>query len=117
MISKRREGFPRHQRIVRGSDYRLIYSVGLKFNSENLVLFARENDLHYARLGITVSRKVGGAVVRNRVKRVFREIFRRSRADLPNHFDFVVNAKRSCVDAAYGPLRAELLHAIRRICR
>jgi ribonuclease P protein component len=113
----RREGFPRHQRIVRGSDYRLIYGGGLKFNSESLVLFARPSNLDYPRLGITVSRKIGGAVVRNRVKRVFREVFRRSCADLPNHFDFVVNAKRPSANAAYSQLRAEFLHAVRHICR
>lgn len=102
---------------MRGSDYRAIYGTGLKLNSERFVLFGRENNLDHHRLGITVSRKVGGAVVRNRVKRLFREIFRKSAADLPNHFDLVVNAKRACADASYSDLGAEFIFAARKICR
>jgi len=102
---------------VRGSDYRATYSTGLKLNSQRFVLFGRENNLDHHRLGMTVSRKVGGAVVRNRVKRLFREIFRKSSAGLPNHFDLVVNAKRACAEASYGDLRAEFICAAREICR
>ncbi len=95
----------------------MIYSAGLKLNSERFVLFGRENNLEHHRLGITVSRKVGGAVVRNRVKRLIREIFRKSCADLPNHFDLVVNAKRSAAGASYGELRDELISAAEKVCR
>jgi ribonuclease P protein component len=102
---------------VRSSDYRLIYRAGLKLNSERFVLFGRENNLEHSRLGITVSRKVGGAVARNRVKRLFREIFRTSAADLPNRFDLVVNARRACVDASLGELRDEFIAAMRALCR
>ncbi|HYK88441.1 MAG TPA: ribonuclease P protein component [Acidobacteriota bacterium] len=116
MVKTRREGFPRQHRIVRGSDYRSIYGTGRKLNSGRFVLFARENNLDHQRLGITVSRKVGGAVIRNRVKRLFREIFRKSSADLPDHFDLVVNAKRACAEASYGDLRDEFIIAVRRIC-
>ena len=117
MVKARREGFPRQYRIVRSSDYRAIYSSGLKVNSERFVLFGRENNLDHHRLGITVSRKIGGAVVRNRVKRLFREIFRKSSSDLPNHCDLVVNAKRACAAAPYGSLREEFVGSVQTICR
>ncbi len=117
MVKARCEGFPLRYRIVRGSDYRAIYGSGVKLNSERFVLFGRENNLDHHRLGITVSRKIGGAVVRNRVKRLFREIFRKSSADLPNHYDLVVNAKRVSADAPYGSLREEFICSVRKICR
>jgi ribonuclease P protein component len=111
------EGFPRRHRIVRGSDFRSVYGAGLKLHSERFVLFGRENTLGYHRLGLTVSRKVGGAVVRNRVKRLFREIFRKSSAEIPRHYDIVVNAKRGCATAEYHELREEFLRVARKVLR
>ena len=117
MASTTREGFPRQRRIVRASDYRTAYSAGRKVHSERFVLFGRENGLDHHRLGITVSRKVGCAVVRNHIKRLFREVFRRVSAEISNHLDLVVNAKRGCAEASYGELRVEFLAAVRRISR
>ena len=117
MASKASEEFPRQHRILRPADYRAIYETGLKIHSKGFVLFVRNNDLDHDRLGITVSRKVGGAIVRNRIKRWFREIFRRHSADLPNHFDFVVNAKRGCGESTFSDLRAEFGSVVRRISR
>jgi len=114
---KSHERFPPRHRIVRGKDFRSLYSDGIKINSERFVLFLRENQLGCHRLGITVSRKVGKAVIRNRVKRLFREIFRRFSADIPHHFDLVLNARRSCADASYDELREEFLSVTRKIRR
>lgn len=111
------EGFPHAVRIVRASDYRTLYKAGRKIHSERFVLFGRENGLGRHRLGITVSRKVGGAVVRNRIKRLFREIFRRSYGEIPKQLDMVVNVKADCVGAGYDDLRIEFLAAVQRICR
>jgi ribonuclease P protein component len=110
------EGFPRRHRIVHGAQFRAVYDAGAKLHSERFVLFGRENTLSHHRLGITVSRKVGGAVVRNRVKRLFREIYRKSFAEIPGHFDLVVNAKRTCAGASYAILREEFMTAVRRVC-
>jgi ribonuclease P protein component len=62
------------------------------------------------RLGVTVSRKVGGAVVRNRVKRTLREWFRRTRSQLPDGTDWVVIAR----SAAAGVPSAELVEELDR---
>lgn len=105
--------YPRRHRIVRTSDYRAIYGIGRKVHSGSFVLFGRENSLGFHRLGITVSRKIGGAVVRNRIKRRFREIFRKSSNDHPRHFDLVVNVRKACVSAPYVALEREFLHALR----
>jgi len=111
------ERFPRRQRIVRNSEFRALYHSGRRFDAGKFVLFALPNGLGYHRLGLTVSRKVGCAAVRNRIKRLFREVFRRLSADIPCHFDFVVNAKRECVAAGYAGLRDDFLSAVRKICR
>ena len=117
MDRKTDEGFPRRQRIVRRSDFGLLYKTGRRLDAGKFVLFVRLNDLGFPRLGLTVSRKVGGAVVRNRVKRLFREVFRRLAADIPCPFDFVVNAKRECAGVTQAALREDFLSAVRKICR
>ena len=111
------ERFPRRQRIVGSADFRSTYNTGRRLDAGMFVLFGRPNELGYHRLGLTVSRKVGGATVRNRVKRLFREIFRRSSTDIPCHFDLVVNAKRECAKAVYADLRESFLAAARKLCR
>ncbi len=111
------EGFLPQLRVVKAAEYRKLYREGRKTHSERFVLFSRENGLGHHRLGITVSRKIGGAVVRNRVKRLFREIFRRSRREIPDQLDIVVNAKAGCVGVSYVELRAEFLAAAQKICR
>jgi ribonuclease P protein component len=95
----------------------MLYREGRKIQSERFVLFGRENQTGKHRLGLTVSRKVGGAVVRNRIKRLFREIFRRFAGEIPSHYDILVNAKSGCAGASYLELRAEFLNAAQRLCR
>jgi ribonuclease P protein component len=111
------EEFPHEVRIVRASDYRLIYRQGRKIHSESFVMFGLENGRSHHRLGITVSRKVGGAVIRNRIKRLFREIFRRSAGEIPGHFDLVINAKAGSVGVSYFELRNEFMAAALKINR
>jgi len=117
VVNIKSEEFPHKVRIVKSSDYRMLYKEGRKIQSERFVLFGLENGIGHHRLGITVSRKVGCAVVRNRVKRLFREVFRRSSDEIPSQYDILVNAKSSCVGASYLEVRAEFLASARRLCR
>ena len=67
------------------------------------------------RMGITVSRKVGGAVVRNRVKRWIRECYRRRRTEFPAQVDFVVVARSEAGDAGQAGICRELSALARRL--
>lgn len=66
-----------------------------------LVVYVATNDLGYVRIGLSVSRRVGNAVVRNRVRRRIREAFRRHKASLPVGLDIICVArpKAACDDA------------------
>jgi ribonuclease P protein component len=81
------------------------------------VLFGLPNACDECRLGITVTRKIGSAVRRNRIKRVLRDIFRRNRSELGPPLDLVVNARRPCIGADYAALEREFLKTFSRLAR
>jgi len=79
------------------------------------VLRAAPNGLDHPRLGLTVGKKVGGSVVRNRVKRRLREAYRLNRERFPTGYDIVIGAKPSAAQAPYREILADLLAALSRL--
>lgn len=77
-------------RIRRSGDFRRAYQRRCSSADQQIVVFGHPNGLAYPRLGLSVSRRVGGAVVRNRWKRLLREAFRLSRHQLPTGIDLIV---------------------------
>jgi len=69
------------------------------------------NDLGHRRLGVTVSTKVGKAIVRSKVKRRFRDIFRKHRGTLPESVDVVLIARAATAQANYAQLRNDFERA------
>jgi ribonuclease P protein component len=63
-------------------------------------------------MGLTVTRRAGSAVARNRIKRVLRDVFRRHHEDLPTPMDFVINGQRSILKMSAERLERELLDAL-----
>ncbi len=67
------------------------------------------------RLGLSVSKKVGTAVKRNRVRRRLKEIFRSSTARLPGGLDFVISARPAAAEASFEELNEEFLRSLRKL--
>lgn len=109
--------FPRSHRLTARRQYVEVYERGWKARRPCGVVFALPNDVGVCRLGLTVTRRVGSAVRRNRVKRVLREIFRRNRKELPEAMDIVVNGHSSILTLAPERVERELLSAIAELAR
>jgi len=87
--------FPTGLHLKKPSEFRAVFDRGAKRHTGAFILFRAANSLDRPRLGVSVSRKIGGAVVRNRVKRLVREAFRTQwRTWELTGTDLVVIAKR-----------------------
>jgi len=106
------QSFRPQDRIRKRSEYKAIYDRGQRVPSTSFILFVTRNDLGRPRLGITVTRRLGGAVQRNRAKRLVREIFRRHKTELQN-VDIVVNGRTGLPAAEYRRLEAEFLKCLK----
>lgn len=91
-------------RLRTGAEYKVVYGKGQRFHSPYFSAFILPTETNEARLGITATRKVGKAVVRNRCKRRLREVFRHYQPDsLCNvGYDLVINAKTDLAKAEFG---------------
>lgn len=90
---------PKAIRLRRRSEFVRVQEQGRKVPAEPLLALALRNSLGTTRMGFTVSSKVGNAVVRNRIRRRLRELFRQRRALLPEGLDVVVIARTSARNA------------------
>ena len=105
-------------RLHRSAEFLRLQRNGVRFQSPHFVLYAGnlDNDAEHVRLGVTVSRRIGNAVVRNRVKRRLREFFRTEmRASLPAGTSIVVIARSGADALEPATIRDELNAAARNL--
>jgi ribonuclease P protein component len=105
------------ERIRKKSDFASLYREGGRFRGRYFTLVFLENELGRSRLAVVASRKVGSAVVRNRVKRRFRELFRRNKELLARPLDLIVIARPEAGEAAWTDLRDAYFSSLTTILR
>ncbi len=103
-----RQRFPKEVRLRRRSEFLKVQETGQRFPADAFLALALPNARpdRATRLGLTVSTKVGNAVVRNRIRRRLRELFRTRRAHFPGGLDVVLIARTQAAQATPGALTA-----------
>ena len=86
--------FQKEERIVKRADFINLKLHGRRYYTKNFVVILKKNKGDITRLGISVSKRVGGSVKRNRIKRVIREFFRHNKKQIPKGYDIMIAALR-----------------------
>jgi len=105
--------FPREARLVRRGEFDAVYRAGKRRSSSHFTVFYRANELPRSRFGFSIKKALGGAVVRNRIRRRLREIVRCHWLEIPAGWDIVIHPKSSAARATFRALTADLLRLLK----
>lgn len=114
-------GFPPKRRLRKRREFLAVAAQGRRLGGKHFLFFVRRRDsgtssvARDARFGITVTRKIGNAVIRNRVKRIVREGCRRCAELFPAGLDLVIVARPSAATAGSRETAAEIAQLARRL--
>ena len=108
--------FRPHEHLRRPVDFKRVYDRRRSVGSDALIVYAAPNDLPHNRLGLSVSRKFGGAVQRNRLRRLYREAYRLSRHQMPAGLDLVL-IPRSKAEPPLADLLTALPKLVNQVAR
>ena len=100
-------------RLVRKADFDAVYRHGKRRSNSHFTVFSKANDLPESRFGFSIKRALGGAVVRNRIRRRIREVIRLHRQEISAGWDIVIHPKPNVATTPYTMLTAELLKLLK----
>ncbi len=102
-------------RLTDSSEFERVYKQGTAYRGRLFSVHAFPNELGTLRLGLSVSKKVGNAVVRNTLRRRMREIFAAAAGEAQGNVDLVISARPAAREAAFEELREELDRALHKL--
>ena len=100
--------FPKKHRLLKRKEFVNLNRLGKRNHAAHFTVILKENGLEINRVGITVTKKIGNAVIRNRIKRLVREYFRLYQHSFLQGYDIVIVAKKGADDLFFEKLKEEL---------
>ncbi len=101
-------------RLTKNLEFINVYKSGRRISSPFFVMYIKKNDLGYSRLGVSVSKKVGKSVVRNKIKRQIKEIIRKNYDFINSGWDIVFSVKPTAVQLNYAHMEKEIISLLKR---
>lgn len=100
-------------RLRKNAEFKKVYIGGKNFWNRNLILYIKKNKLEESRFGITITKKIGNAVVRNKIRRRVKEIYRLNLYRIKDGYDLILLPKKNVVDISYKELESALIHILK----
>lgn len=97
-------------RIRKNMEFKNIYKLGKNYWNRNLILYVKKNGLDETRVGYTITKKIGNAVIRNKLRRKMKEIYRLNFHNIRQGYDLIFIAKKSIKDIPYKELEGSMIH-------
>ncbi|MDN4071424.1 MULTISPECIES: ribonuclease P protein component [Fictibacillus] len=103
------------KRIKKNEEFQEVFKRGKSSANRQFVIYALEkSDQSHLRLGLSVSKRVGNAVTRNRIKRVVKEIFMKHEGEILSGRDYIIIARNPTADMDFSEMEKSLLHVLQR---
>ncbi|KXG76376.1 Ribonuclease P protein component [Fervidicola ferrireducens] len=102
-------------RLTKNFEFMSVYKKGRRAGCPLFTMYAKENDLGYTRLGVSVSKKIGKSVARNKVKRRIKEAFRTSYDEVKRGFDVVISVKEEVKNADYHEIKRQMINLLKKL--
>lgn len=102
-------------RVKKNKEFQTVFQKGVSNANRQFVLYyLNKPGQADFRIGLSVSKKIGNAVMRNRIKRMIRQVFTELKEGIDSEKDFVIIARKPCVEMTYEQFKSSLLHVLRR---
>ncbi|HET7627717.1 MAG TPA: ribonuclease P protein component [Bacillales bacterium] len=102
------------RRLKKNIEFQRVFRKGTSFANRQFVVYYTERSGMPFRIGISVSKRVGNAVTRNRIKRIVREVIREVEDDLSEEKDYVIIARKPTANMNYQQMKSSMIHVLKR---
>lgn len=102
-------------RVKDNKEFQMIFQKGKSFANRQLVIYylKKQEQTHF-RVGLSVGKKIGNAVMRNRIKRYLRQAFQELEGQLPDHYDIIIIARKPTRHMTFKEIKSSLIHLLSR---
>jgi len=105
----------RDRRIKKDRQFQTVFKEGKSYGNRQFIIYVLRKESQEAfRIGLSVSKKIGNAVVRNRVKRYIRQAFTEINHRIKDDYDFIIIARKPAADFTFTEVKSSLLHILKK---
>ena len=105
-----------HERIRQREDFLFLFKKGKRYKGKNFILIYLSRETDFSRMAVIVSKKIGNAVVRNKIKRRMRALFRTNKERIKGSFDLIFIVKKEIREANWQTIKKDYLLTLKHIC-